>query len=69
MSCMKSPTRIAMKHTPALFALLWCSLSSVSAWAHEGHGLPGIAHWHGTDVLGFVGAIAVAAAVWLKGRK
>ena len=69
MNRMKPPMSTAMKHAPALSALLWCSLSSVSAWAHEGHGLPGIAHWHGTDVLGFVGAIAVAAAVWLKGRK
>ena len=69
MSCMKPPTSIAMKHTLALSALLCCGLSSVSAWAHEGHGLPGIAHWHGTDVLGFVGAIAVAAAIWFKGRK
>lgn len=69
MNRMKPSTSTAMKHTPALSALLWCGLSSASAWAHEGHGLPGIAHWHGTDVLGFVGAIAVAAAVWLKGRK
>ncbi|MEK6668592.1 hypothetical protein [uncultured Aquabacterium sp.] len=59
-----------MKHrTPALFALLLCSPLALPAWAHEGHGLSGTSHWHGTDVLGFVGAIAVATAIWLKGRK
>jgi hypothetical protein len=39
---------------------------SVSALAHEGHGLYG-SHWHATDVLGFVGAAAaVAVAIWLS---
>ncbi len=55
-------------HTPALSALFLCSLLALPAWAHEGHGLPGMAHWHGTDALGFVGALVVAAAVWFKGR-
>ncbi|WP_280154662.1 hypothetical protein [Piscinibacter sp. XHJ-5] len=37
--------------------------------AHEGHGLTG-AHWHATDLWGFVALGAVAAlAVWLRRRK
>ena len=39
-------------------------LSSLSAWAHEGHGLEG-SHAHATDTLGFVMAIvAIAAMIW-----
>lgn len=53
------------------------ALASAAAWlpatpalAHEGHGLPGHAHWHATDVLGFVAlAVGVAALVWWRGRK
>ena len=49
------------------FGLLACPV----AYAHEGHGLPGFAHWHSTDVVGFVGAACVAMAVglWMKGHK
>jgi len=48
--------------------------TAVLAWlpaaAHEGHGLPGHAHWHATDVLGFVAlGVAGAALVWWRGRK
>jgi len=40
------------------------------ALAHEGHGLAGHAHWHATDVLGFVAvALAVGALIWWRGRK
>ncbi len=40
-----------------------------SALAHDGHGLFG-AHWHATDVLGFIAAAAlgVVALAWF-GRK
>jgi len=38
------------------------------AWAHEGHGLPGNAHWHTTDVLLVLGAVA-ALGLWLARRK
>jgi hypothetical protein len=42
------------------------TLTTLPAWAHEGHGLFG-SHWHATDALGFValGAL-VALAVWLS---
>jgi Co/Zn/Cd efflux system component len=54
-----------MKHTLTLFALLW----AVAAQAHDGHGLQG-AHWHATDVAGFVVAVVAAAAfLWWRGRK
>ncbi|WP_180682086.1 hypothetical protein [Tepidicella baoligensis] len=40
------------------------TLLATAAHAHEGHGLLG-AHWHATDVLGFIGlAVAVGAAIW-----
>jgi hypothetical protein len=59
-----------MKHLNALTFALVALTASQAASAHEGHGLPGISHWHGTDVLGFVGVVAVMAAVWwLGGRK
>ena len=41
-----------------------------AAQAHEGHGLPGISHWHATDTLLLVGVVAVAAAgLWWSRRK
>jgi hypothetical protein len=42
------------------------ALTTLPAWAHEGHGLFG-SHWHATDALGFVAVAAlVALAVWLS---
>ena len=40
-----------------------------TAFAHDGHGLPG-AHWHATDTLGLllVAALAVGAAAWWASR-
>ena len=53
--------------------LSWFTASSCAAlpaWAHEGHGMPGFAHWHASDVLGFVAlAAVVAAAIWFRGGK
>jgi hypothetical protein len=41
--------------------------TSAGALAHEGHGLPGIAHWHATDVLGFtLVALLAGIAIWLS---
>jgi hypothetical protein len=41
---------------------------TASALAHDGHGLVG-AHWHATDVWGYVAlAVLIAAAVWWTGR-
>ena len=52
---------------PVLLALCLCSGASM---AHEGHGLPGISHWHPTDAMGLIGAAAVVAfGWWLAGRK
>ena len=56
-----------MKQLRPLTLLLASSSAALPAWAHEGHGLAGAAHWHGTDVLGFIGVLALAAAVWFKG--
>jgi hypothetical protein len=45
-------------------------LATSAAFAHEGHGLPGAAHWHATDVLGYVLiAVAASGAAWWSGRK
>lgn len=40
-----------------------------AAQAHEGHGLPGAGHWHGTDVLGYVLIAVIAATLWYTRRK
>jgi len=59
-----------MMHFRTILTAASLTLAAPLAFAHEGHGLPGAAHWHATDVLGFVavGAIAVAL-IWFKGRK
>jgi hypothetical protein len=45
-------------------------LGAPAAFAHEGHGAPGIAHWHASDAWGFViGAVLLAFAIWLGRRK
>jgi hypothetical protein len=44
--------------------------TSLAAQAHEGHHQAGAAHWHATDVFGFVAlALVVGAAAWWIGRK
>lgn len=59
-----------MKQLRPLSLLLAAASSALPAWAHEGHGMPGFAHWHASDVLGFVAVAAVVAAViWFKGGK
>ena len=52
-----------------LAVLLSGALTHFGAFAHEGHGLPGSAHWHATDTLGFVGLAVVAVAVWYINKK
>ena len=51
-------------NTKYLVILLCGALTHWGAFAHEGHGLEGSAHWHATDTLGFVGLAVVAAVVW-----
>ncbi len=59
-----------MKQIRPLTLLLASVSAALPAWAHEGHGMPGFAHWHASDVLGFVAVAAVVAAViWFKGGK
>ncbi len=55
-------------NTKYLAILLSGAATHFGALAHEGHGLPGSAHWHATDTLGFMGLIAVGVAVWLIGK-
>ncbi len=61
------PTTLAMRTILALTALSASSLT----WAHEGHGMLGMSHWHDTDVWGFVAlaALGTAAWNWFKGGK
>ena len=49
--------------------LLSGALTHWSAYAHEGHGLPGSSHWHASDTLGFVGVVLVAAVVWFINKR
>jgi hypothetical protein len=46
-------------------ALALSATLSASAFAHEGHGLPGASHWHSTDAIGYVLAAAIIGALWL----
>ena len=55
-----------MKHS--LTALLVAAAGLTQA--HEGHGLPGVSHWHASDSVGYVVlAAVVAAALWSTRRK
>ena len=50
-------------------ALLIALTLTHAAGAHEGHGLPGASHWHGTDALGYLAAALVIGALWASWRK
>jgi len=52
-----------------LAILLSGALTHWGAFAHEGHGLPGSAHWHATDTLGFLGVALVALLVWAINKR
>ena len=52
-----------------LAILLSGALTHWGAFAHEGHGLEGSAHWHATDTLGFVGVGLVAVLVWVINKR
>lgn len=42
-------------------------LSTAPAWAHEGHGMPGLSHWHNSDTFGFVAiAVVMGLAAWFS---
>lgn len=56
-------------HSKTFAILLSGAATHFGALAHEGHGLPGSAHWHATDTLGFVGLGAVALAVWFINKR
>ena len=55
-------------NTKRLSILLCGALTQWGAFAHEGHGLEGSAHWHATDTLGFIALAFVAALVWFIGK-
>jgi hypothetical protein len=63
---MKAEKRTMNKHLAALGLFAGAGLVR----AHEGHGLPGVSHWHPDDVLVLLVAAAVAGlALWLTRRK
>ena len=59
-----------MRHasTPLLAAA--AALSAHSVFAHPGHGMDGIPHWHATDLVGLlvIGVIASAACWFTRDR-
>ncbi|ACB33347.1 hypothetical protein Lcho_1078 [Leptothrix cholodnii SP-6] len=57
----RSATRCAL--------LLSTLLSALPAAAHEGHGLPGISHWHSGDASLYLFLAVFAGAIWLARRK
>ncbi len=52
------------KHVSTLVLLAGAGL----AQAHEGHGLPGLSHWHASDVALVLAAVG-AFGLWLARRK
>ncbi len=55
-----------MKHLSTLILLA----AAGTANAHEGHGLPGLSHWHAGDTTLLLGIAAAAAlGLWLARRK
>ena len=48
--------------------VILASTTCLGAFAHEGHGIEGSAHWHATDTLGFVGMAAIMALAWFLGK-
>ncbi|MBX3655186.1 MAG: hypothetical protein KF686_13450 [Ramlibacter sp.] len=59
---------MAFTSAPKFIATCVLLAWTTSTFAHEGHGLSG-AHWHSTDVWGFLAAgAAVALAAWFGGR-
>ena len=61
---------LTMKKTASLLSAALLSLgAALPAFAHEGHGLPGSAHWHSTDVIGYLLAAGIVALLWFNRRK
>ena len=61
-----SDKRTMNKHLIALAGLACAGL----AQAHEGHGLPGLSHWHADDVGALLAlAAAIGLGLWLGRRK
>ena len=56
--------RTMIKHFSSLALLAGAGL----AQAHDGHGLPGLSHWHASDVALLL-AIVGAVGLWLARRK
>jgi hypothetical protein len=54
------------KHFPLIVLAAWAGL----ARAHEGHGLPGLSHWHAGDVGTLLALVAaIGLGLWLSRRK
>lgn len=51
---------------PALIVLT--GLSTAHVQAHEGHGMPGLSHWHADDVTLWLVGAAIAVGLWLARR-
>ena len=41
---------------------------AASAFAHDGHGMPGT-HWHASDTWGFVGGVVAVAIGWFLAKR
>ena len=55
-------------NTKYFATLLAGAFTQMGAQAHDGHGMSG-AHWHATDAVGWVVAIALAIAGWYFGSR
>ncbi len=44
------------------------ALTAFNAQAHEGHGMPGLSHWHAGDTALWLVGAALVAGLWLARR-
>jgi hypothetical protein len=51
------------------FVTLTLATVPALAAAHEGHGVPGAAHWHATDAWGFLALAVVLGLLWWQRGK
>ena len=56
-----------MRFANKLSAAMTLSMTTMGAFAHDGHGLQG-SHWHATDVSGFVLVVVLATLAILLSR-
>jgi hypothetical protein len=58
--------RMKVRMTALIPALI--ALTALNVQAHDGHGMPGLSHWHADDTTLWLVGAAIAAGLWLARR-